>query len=131
MVNINIFSFCAVLLILGAVCITLKEFSKAYALVFSVLAGVFLLNHILLSAHDLILNFEKISENTGIKNCYLNILLKILGICTLVQFTSNSLKDAGESCLAFNAELLGKFLIVYVSFPVFLEIINLMVKLTN
>lgn len=131
MLGVKVFSTCAILLILAVVYVALKELSNAYALIFGVLVSAILLCYVLLNAQDLMLSLEKMTENIGIKNSYFNVLLKILGICTLVQFTSSSLKDAGESCLAFNAELLGKFLIVYVSFPIFLEIINLMVKLTS
>ena len=87
--------------------------------------------YILLNFYPLVLIFRKTIENMSIKNKYLTLIFKILGICTLTQFISSSLKDAGESSLAFEAELIGKVTIIYTSLPIFLEIINLIVKLTN
>ena len=129
--NLNIFSTFAVLLIFSIVFVALKTHLPSYALALSLIVGAILLLYILLNFYPLVLIFRKTIENMSIKNKYLTLIFKILGICTLTQFISSSLKDAGESSLAFEAELIGKVTIIYTSLPIFLEIINLIVKLTN
>ena len=129
--NLDTFSTFALLLIFSIVLVALKTHLPSYALTLSLIISTVLLLYILLNLHPLVLNLRKIIENMNIKNKYLTLIFKILGICTLTQFTSSSLKDAGESSLAFEAELIGKVTIIYTSLPIFLDIINLIVKLTN
>lgn len=129
--NFSIFSASLLLIIIAVLCVTLKTYSKTYALVLSLITSVTLLIHIVVNIQPFMLNIERIIENIGLKNNYLALMFKILGICTLVQFISNSLRDAGETSLAFQAELIGKILIVYTSLPIFLEVINLILDLTR
>ena len=129
--NFSIFSASLLLIIIAILCVTLKTYSKTYALVLSLITSVTLLIYIVVNIQPFMLNIEKIIENIGLKNNYLALMFKILGICTLVQFISNSLRDSGETSLAFQAELIGKILIVYTSLPIFLEVINLILKLTS
>ena len=129
--NFSIFSASLLLIIIAVLCVTLKTYSKTYALVLSLITSVTLLIYIVVNIQPFMLNLEKIVENIGLKNNYLTLVFKILGICTLVQFISNSLRDSGETSLAFQAELIGKILIIYTSLPIFLEFINLILDLTR
>jgi len=49
---------------------------------------------------------------------YLEILLKILGVAYLAEFGSALCKDAGQSAIAGQIELVGKLTILAISMPV-------------
>lgn len=56
---------------------------------------------------------------------YLPIILKILAIAYITEFTTQLCKDAGESAIASKIELGGKIMIFCVAIPVFTSILNL------
>jgi stage III sporulation protein AD len=129
--NFSIFSASLLLITIAVLCVTLKTYSKTYALVLSLITSVTLLIYIVVNIQPFMLNIERIIENIGLKNNYLTLVFKILGICILVQFISTSLRDSGETSLAFQVELVGKILIIYTSLPILLEFINLILDLTR
>ena len=49
---------------------------------------------------------------------YLKILLKILGVAYLAEFGSALCKDAGQSAISGQIELVGKLMILAISMPV-------------
>ena len=129
--DFSIFFAPLLLIIIAILCVTLKAYSKSYALLLSLITSVTLLIYIVVNIQPFMLNIERIVENIGLKNNYLTLVFKILVICILVQFISTSLKDSGETSLAFQVELVGKILIIYTSLPIFLEFINLILDLTR
>lgn len=56
---------------------------------------------------------------------YFPIILKVLAIAYITEFTSQLCKDAGESSIASKVELGGKIIIFCVAIPVFTSILNL------
>ena len=65
-------------------------------------------------------------QQAGIQGDYLKSVLKITGIAYLVQFASNICRDAGESALSAKVELAGRAMIVTLSVPVLLEILEML-----
>lgn len=49
---------------------------------------------------------------------YISVMLKILGISLVTQFTSDMCRDSGESALASKVEFAGKIIIIAASLPV-------------
>lgn len=49
---------------------------------------------------------------------YISVMLKILGISLVTQFTSDMCRDSGESALASKVEFAGKVMIAAASLPV-------------
>lgn len=56
---------------------------------------------------------------------YLPIILKILAIAYITEFTTQLCKDAGESAIASKIELGGKIMIFCVAIPVFTSMLSL------
>ena len=57
------------------------------------------------------------------------ILLKVIGICLLTEFTANTCRDAGSSALASNVTLAGKLMAAFSALPLYTEILNLVLSL--
>ncbi|MCI8631106.1 MAG: hypothetical protein HFG67_02380 [Firmicutes bacterium] len=53
------------------------------------------------------------------------ILIKVLAVAYLTDFTSQLCKDAGESAIGSKLELAGKIIIFYLSIPILVAIIEL------
>ena len=54
----------------------------------------------------------------AIPAAYITILLKVLGIALITQFTADMCRDSGESAMASKVEFAGKIIIVGTGLPV-------------
>lgn len=62
--------------------------------------------------------FRTMTEYTGIKEEYMAVVLKMIGIAYLSEFTSTLCKDAGQHAIACQVDFFGKMSMVVVSLPV-------------
>ncbi len=62
--------------------------------------------------------FHKIAETTGIENGLIKILIKIVGVGYLTEFSAGILTDFGSNAVADKVVLAGKLTIVLLSLPV-------------
>ena len=96
----------------------LKQYRPEFAIYISVFAGLMILGYCfqkiatVISLLQLLVNTEKESLS------FLPILLKMTGIAYLVEFTSNTCLDAGESAIASKVELAGRLLIMTMALPI-------------
>lgn len=67
---------------------------------------------------------NKIYNQITLSSLYLDILLKIVGIAYIAEFSSQLCKDAGYSAIASQIEVVGKLTILVVSLPILLSIID-------
>lgn len=68
--------------------------------------------------------FSQMTQYIAIRESYLQILLKIVGISYVADFASNICKDAGFSAVAGQIELSGKITVLAVSTPIVLALLN-------
>ncbi len=73
--------------------------------------------------------FETIETYSGIPKSYFKILLKLIGISFLCEFTSNLCKDAGQATIGKQMEFIGKLSILVVSIPIFQGLLETIQKL--
>ena len=59
-----------------------------------------------------------------VENTYLNILLKMVGITYIGQFSAGLCKDAGYSSIANQIEVFGKLSVMAVSMPVVVALLE-------
>lgn len=77
-----------------------------------------------------ILNFLKdLSIKANIDTIYLNIVFKVIGIAFITTFCSEICKDAGQHSLAYKVELSGKILILLLSIPILMAVLNTIIKI--
>lgn len=66
----------------------------------------------------------QLTQYISVKESYLKILLKIVGIAYIADFASNICRDAGYSAVAGQIELSGKISVLTVSTPVVMALLN-------
>ncbi|MBE5041120.1 stage III sporulation protein AD [Ructibacterium gallinarum] len=69
--------------------------------------------------------FEDIAAQAGIENQFLRLVIKIIGIAYICQFSAEICRDAGESSMAGKIELAGKLMILTLSMPIIYQILGL------
>jgi len=109
--------------------LTLRPKNSELALLLSVAAAVTLLLSVLGSASAVIETVRQIVAVSGVSTGYLTILLKVIGICLLTEFTANTCRDAGSTALAANVTLAGKLLVTAAALPLYADILNLVTAL--
>ena len=69
--------------------------------------------------------FARLAELSGMKNHYLQLILKIIGVAYLCEFAAELCRDAGEASVAGKIELGGKLLIFSLSLPIVYQFMEL------
>lgn len=116
--------------IVGAVsALILKEQKPQLAIVVGIATAVVLFLMVL-SQVEYVLNVVTITA-TGldINTEYIAAIFKMIGISYLSQFGSEICRDAGQNAIAAKVELAGKVMIVALSVPILIELMNLLVNL--
>ena len=65
-----------------------------------------------------------VKSGLGISGSYIQMLLKIVGISYIFEFSSDIFKDSGYSALSNQIHIFGKLSILVISAPVFLKLFD-------
>lgn len=115
----------AILGIVGALLgIMLKGQKKEYELF--VMFGVSLcIFYFIISKLQLVISvIERMQEYVKLDTSYIAILIKMIGITYVAEFSSNLCKDAGYQAVAGQIEMFGKLSILVISMPVILVLLE-------
>lgn len=99
-------------------CIILGSIKKEYGIFLAVVSStlIFMLG---ISKMEVISRSMKELQNyIGINGAYMSILLKMIGIAYLAEFSSSLCKDAGQGAIAGQIDFVGKITMLVISLPV-------------
>ena len=68
--------------------------------------------------------FEKIRDYLGGAESYLSILLRVIGITYICEFSAGICKDAGYQSVAGQIEILGKLAVMFAGLPILFTVIE-------
>jgi len=60
---------------------------------------------------------------------YFPIIIKVLAVAYITEFTAQLCRDSGETSIASKVELAGKIIIFCIAIPVFISVLNLVEEL--
>lgn len=127
----DIISISGIAIISTLISVLLRKDKPEIAIIVSLSSGIVIFYIIILRMEPLINKIKDLVEATGMSANYLGILLKVIAICFLAQFASDSCKDAGESAMASKVELAGKILIIITALPLFEDITKIAIDLIS
>jgi len=112
-------------LISVALALMLEKHNPEWSMYIRIVAGI-LIFFIIIQKLGILLEFaKKMSEKIDMDFVYIGIVFKVLGISYISEFGAQLCKDAGESSIASKIEFAGKVLIITVSSPVMLALIDI------
>lgn len=114
-------------IITSLITMKIKHIRPEIAIVIAILSSVMLALYGLNEMKDILSIFDKIKTYSKIPSSYFQILLKLIGISFVCEFTSNICKDAGCPSIAKQIEFVGKLSILIVGLPIF-ESLLLMIQ---
>lgn len=109
--------------------VTLRKYSPEMSLFTALVSGVLIFLFLCGKLSDILSLLSQTAERAGVSDAYFAIVLKVTGIAYLAQFGMQLCADAGESAIAQKIELAGKVLIMAVSAPVLMALLEVVMGL--
>jgi len=109
--------------------IIIKQYRPEFTIYVSIIAGILIITLCMDKLSGIINMLTTLSNKTGLNSEYLYILLKITGIAILTEFAVSICNDAGESAIATKVNLGGKIIIISISIPIIVALLELIVKI--
>ena len=107
----------------------IKNYRPEFAIYASIIAGAIILFLAMNELTPIVSMLKNLSDKMGVSSKFFGILLKITGIAYLTEFGANVCKDSGESAVASKVELAGKILIISLSIPILLALMETLFEL--
>lgn len=96
----------------------LKQYKPEFAVISQAVSMVILLFLLGDETEKALFSLQEFLGAGAIPTAYITILLKVLGIALITQFTADMCRDSGESAMASKVEFAGKIIIVGTGLPV-------------
>lgn len=118
--KITALAICAVILI-----VLVKSYKPEFGMLTATACSLLMLYFLVDSLKYAFAYISNLYSGLEAGKTYFPIIIKVLAIAYITEFTSQLCKDAGESAIASKVELGGKIIIFCVAIPVFTSILNL------
>ncbi len=129
--SMNIVSICVVAIVAAILSITIKRHNQELSLLIAIGAAVIVLLSVIEYVLTSIDTVSTILADANISSEYIVILLKVMGICFITEFTCDCTKQAGMDAHSGNIALAGKVLVLVTSLPMFTEVLSVVTSLTG
>lgn len=107
----------------------LQQYKPEFAIILEAAFAVVLLFMLGSEVKEALGGIKSFFDGTGVSVEYMSVLIKILGLALITQFTADLCRDAGENAAASKVEFAGKVIITSASIPIIEGITGLIVKL--
>ena len=125
----NILSIISIALVSVIIINLVNKYNPDFSIISTVVAGIILLVSIVGYFTDIVDKFEKIVNLTGINHDIFSVVLKVVGLSYITQFSSDICKDFGVGSIAQKVELAGKIAIFTVALPIVSGMISMVMEL--
>ena len=108
------------------IAVQFKSQKPEYGIYIGLAIGILIFCYALKEFEVVISQFDMIKEYLGSGESYLTVLLKVIGITYICEFSSSICKDAGYSTVAQQIEVLGKLSVMFAGIPILFAVIEQM-----
>ncbi len=109
--------------------LVLKSTKPELAFAVTVAGSVILLLFVFETFRDTLSIFSEIAEKTGIESSLVKVILKMVGIGYLVEFSAGILNDFGQNSLADKLVFCGKIVVLVLAVPIIESVLDLVIRL--
>ena len=104
--------------------IQFRQQRPEYALLIGFALSILVFSFVCRMAGSLLEEFRGLQQYLGDSQGYLGILMKVVGITYLCEFSAGICKDAGFSSVSDQLEILGKLSVLFAGLPILLSVIR-------
>ncbi|MTI70183.1 MAG: stage III sporulation protein AD [Firmicutes bacterium] len=116
-------------LIATVLSVILRQEKPEFALQVSVVTGIIIFLFVITKLTYVVQVLNNLAERVDIDFIYFSTILKVIGIAYIAEFGAQISKDAGEGAIAAKIELAGKILILVLSIPILIALLDLIIKI--
>ncbi len=109
--------------------VILREERPEIAVLLSIVLGIIIFLAVFERISQVVAVLTDLAFHANVSHTYIVIVLRVIGIAYLVEFGSHIAKDADCEALATKIEFAGKILILTVSIPILLAIVESVLRL--
>lgn len=109
--------------------ITVKKENPDIGIQISLITGIIVFLFVVPKIEYVISVLNNLAKKIDIEFMYLTVILKVVGIAYITDFAAQISRDAGECSIAEKIELAGKILIMVVSMPLLLALLEMIIKI--
>ena len=120
------FQIAAVGLICAVLSLAVRSWRPEFSIYISAACGLVLFAMVYSQLEGIISGVSGLFQKSGSAGVYFPVLLKVIGIAYLTDFSAQVCRDAGENGIASKVEMAGKIFIFYAALPVFTSLIRML-----
>ncbi len=109
--------------------VVLQKEMPQLSMLTALVTGILIFLRICIPLEEVIRLLRETAERAGVSEGYFSVILKVIGIAYLSQFTAQLCLDAGERAIAAKVEMAGKVLIMAVSAPILVALLEMVLSL--
>ncbi|MTI65429.1 MAG: stage III sporulation protein AD [Firmicutes bacterium] len=109
--------------------VILRQERPEFALQVSVVTGIIIFLFVITKLTYVVQVLNNLAERVDIDFIYFSTILKVIGIAYIAEFGAQISRDAGEGAIAAKIELAGKILILVLSMPILIALLDLIIKI--
>lgn len=106
------------------IAVQFKAQKPEYGIYIGFTIGILIFSYALKEFSAVLGQFELIKKYLGTGESYLTILLKVIGITYICEFSAGICKDAGYGTIAEQIEVLGKLSVMFAGLPILFAVIE-------
>ena len=107
----------------------LKKVNSNLNFAVAIFTGIIIIYLLYGEINNVVKVFRVFSSGYGVSESHIKLLIKVLGISYVTQFGASIAEECGEKFIAKKVELGGKILIVSLSMPILLNLLDNIIKL--
>ncbi|TYP51631.1 stage III sporulation protein AD [Thermosediminibacter litoriperuensis] len=116
-------------LVAAVMVVLLKEDRPEIALQISIVVGAIVFLLMLNKVASALNVLQDMARRANIDFIYLNTILKIIGIAYIAEFGAQICRDSGSSSIASKIEFAAKIIIMLLSVPILMAVLELLLKI--
>ena len=110
-------------------CIVIKKDRPEMANFVALTAGIIILLSVVMKLSFIVDGIQSLVDKVNIPSMYISLIIKLIGICYIIEFAISLCNDCGEKSIASKLEFGGKIIIMTMSFPILLSIVDTIISL--
>lgn len=118
-----------VAIISTTLCLVIKKDRPEIAMFIGILTGIAILLAVIFKLNFIIESIQSLAERANIPSMYITLIIKLIGIAYLMEFAIQLCKDCGEGNIASKLEFGGKIIVMTMSFPILLSIVEMIINI--
>ena len=110
-------------------CVIIKKDRPEIAMFIAITAGVIIFLSAISNLNFIIVSINQLAQRANIPTMYISLIIKLIGIAYLMEFAIQICKDSGEGNIASKLEFGGKIVVMTMSFPILLSIVEMILDI--